>query len=187
MKKKTLLAVFAVFTAFSLVACGGNTSTNENSDSSKSATTETQETDTTTTAEEQSETSEAETPEQPLSEGDIGDYHVAIGDCTFTTDVEDKKTIVINYSFTNNSDTATAPLWALSTTAFQDGVELDTAFVMNSDAYDAGIAQKELKPGASLDGCQVAYVLSSDSPVEFEVGELISLNDNVLAKTFTIQ
>ncbi len=180
MKKKILMLISATFMALSLTACGEQTTPNTNNNTNNNVTKEIQS---------DSSTQETPTPDTPkiTSEGDLGDYHVSIGDCTFTKDIDENKVIVINYSFTNNSDDTVAPLWALSTKAFQDGVQLEIAFVLNADSYNAEIAQKELKPGASLEGCQVAYVLTSDSPVEFEVEELISFNDSMLAKTFDIK
>ena len=54
--------------------------------------------------------------------------------------------IVVNYDFTNNSTEGATPLTALNTKAFQDGVELDRAISIVLEVYDAGIAQKEVKP-----------------------------------------
>ena len=61
------------------------------------------------------------------------------------------------------------------------------AIAMDESSYDAGIAQKEIKSGVTLENCQAAYVLESDSPVEFEVSELISFSDEHLEKTFEVQ
>ena len=66
-------------------------------------------------------------------------------------------------------------------------MELETAFVMDDTVYDAGIGQKEIKPGVTLEDCQDAYILESESPVEFEVSELISFSDEKLEKTFDVQ
>lgn len=70
--------------------------------------------------------------------------------------------------------------------AFQDGVELDIAMMMDDSVYDAGLGQKDIKPGTTL-GVQSAFVLTSKSPVEVEVSELISFDDFYLAKTFEIE
>lgn len=121
---------------------------------------------------------------EDLTQGEVGNYYVAIGDCAFAEDYHGNNVIVISYDFTNNSDETVTPLWELSTTAFQDGIELDIAFVFDNSVYDAGIAQKKIRPGVTLTGCQEAYVLISDSPVEFEVGPLFG--DPVLEKVFDV-
>lgn len=119
-----------------------------------------------------------------LSKGDIGNFYVSIGECTFTNDYDGNKAIVINYDFTNNSDETVVPLWKTSCRAFQDGIELDSAFIFDGSVYDAGIEQKNIRPGVTLTGCQKAYVLISDSPIEFEMGPI--WGDPILQKTFTI-
>ena len=118
------------------------------------------------------------------TQGAIGEYYVSIGDCSFTTDYKGNKVIVINYDFTNNSSETVAPIWEIRGIAFQDGVQLETAIVLNNSVYDAGIEQKSIRPGITLTGCQVAYVLTSDSPVEFEMGALFG--NSVLKKTFHV-
>ena len=80
-----------------------------------------------------------------------------------------------------------AALWALNTEAFQDGVELETAIVLDDDVYDVGRAQKEIKAGVTLEDCQCAFVLEGDSDVEFEMSELISFGSNTLTKTFKVE
>lgn len=168
MRKRALTLIFAAFMALSMTACGNSTSPQDSTGGNA--------------AETQQETQ----PEEPAKtdSGAVGDYDVTIGDCVFGTDYEGNKMIVVNYDFTNNSDETIAPLWALSVQAFQDGVQLDVAIALDTSVYDAGVAQKELKPGASMTGCQSAFVLTSESPVEVEVAPLIG--DPVLFKTFEV-
>lgn len=53
--------------------------------------------------------------------------------------------------------------------AFQDGVQLETALIMDSSVYEAGSSMKEVRPGTTID-VQCAYTLTSDtSTVEFEL------------------
>lgn len=170
MRKRALALIFAAFMALSVTACGNSTSPQGSTGGDA--------------AETQQETPEE--PEEPAKtdSGAVGDYDVTIGDCAFGTDYEGNKMIVVNYDFTNNSEETIAPLWALSVQAFQDGVQLDVAIALDTSVYDAGVAQKELKPGASMTGCQSAFVLTSESPVEVEVAPLIG--DPVLFKTFEV-
>lgn len=166
MKKKVLIMVFAAFMALSLAACG---ETEANTDQQE---------------QQREEQTEQQTDPEKTDAGAVGDYDVTIGDCAFTSDIDGNKTIIVNYDFTNNSDDTIAPFIALDMKAYQDGVSLEIAFVMDADVYDAGIGQKEIKPGASITGCQNAYVLTSNSPVEVEVGTLFG--DPVLFKTFDV-
>ena len=122
--------------------------------------------------------------EQDLTKGDVGEFYISIGECSFTTDYNGNKVIVINYDFINNSEETVAPFWKTNGKAFQDGIELETAIVLNG-SYDAGIKQKEIRPGVTLNGCQDAYVLRSDSPVEFEMGAMFG--EPVLYKIFDVQ
>ena len=72
---------------------------------------------------------------------------------------------------------------AFSEKAFQDGVQLDIAFVSDID-NDGHMA--DVKPGAGTT-YQVAYSLSSDSDVEVEVEELFSFSHEKLATaTFSV-
>lgn len=173
MRKRALAMIFAAFMALSLVACSSDTSASDTPATGGE------------TAETQQETTEEPTEPETTDSGAVGDYDVTIGDCAFTTDIDGNNAIIVNYDFTNNSDEDIAPFVGISMTAFQDGVQLDAAFVMDTSVYDAGVGQKQLKPGASLTGCQNAYVLTSTSPVEVEVGPLFG--DPVLFKTFDVQ
>lgn len=172
MRKKALSMIFAAFMALSLAACSNDTSASDTPATGGE------------TAETQQETAKEPSEPETTDSGAVGDYDVTIGDCAFTSDIDGNKTIIVNYDFTNNSDDTIAPFIALDMKAYQDGVSLEIAFVMDADVYDAGIGQKEIKPGASITGCQNAYVLTSNSPVEVEVGALFG--DPVLFKTFDV-
>lgn len=172
--RKWMILILAAALSVSLAACG------------EAETADTQE-PTESTTEEQAEPAAQEDAAEPAdtTSGEVGDYTVSIGDCAFTTDYEGNKAIVISYDFTNNSDETVTPLWSLDTTAFQDGISLEVAITMDDSVYKAETSQKELRPGASMENCQIAYVLDSDSPVEFEIGPLFG--DPVLTKTFEVQ
>ncbi len=70
--------------------------------------------------------------------------------------------------------------------AFQDGVQLEVALIMNADVYNSENSMKEIKTGATLN-VQEAWVLTSESsPVEVELEEFLSFSDEKLEKTFEI-
>ena len=101
------------------------------------------------------------------------------------TDYEGKPMLVIEYAFTNNSSENKSPIWVFFHKAFQNGIELDTAIGMDSSVYDAGIEQKTIQPGTTLEGCQIAYSLTDTSPVDFTGGGM--LDQELIKMTFDVQ
>lgn len=111
------------------------------------------------------------------------EYAVTIDACTTTTDYEGAPAIIVDYTFTNNSDEAVAFAFACSPKAFQNGVQLEMAVVTEDlgNGYTA-----EIKPGATTPA-RIAYSITDQSDVTVEVEKLISLDDTPLAeKTFSL-
>lgn len=124
----------------------------------------------------------ATTEEQPAEEQPVeevqSEYAVTIDGATVTTDYEGAPAMIVDYSFTNNSDEATSFAVACSQKAFQNGVQLETAIV-TEDLGNGYLA--EIKPGATTTA-RMAYSLTDQSDVTVEVSELISLDDTLLAQ-----
>lgn len=122
--------------------------------------------------------------EEVSSAGALGDYYVEIKDAFLTQDYEHKPVIVIIYSWTNNSDETTANWTSVIEKAFQDGIELESAIMVDDERYDSGSSMNDVRPGTTID-IQVAYVMTSEtSKVEFEISELISFSDDIVYKEF---
>ena len=119
-----------------------------------------------------------EQTEQPAEEKASSKYVVTIDGSTVTTDYEGKPAIIVDYTFTNNSDDATSFAVACSQKAFQNGVQLETAVVLD-DLGNGYLA--EIKPGATT-SARMAYSLADESDVTVEVKELISFDDTILAE-----
>lgn len=120
---------------------------------------------------------------EPEEEAPASDYAVTIDGSTVTTDYEGNPAMVIDFSFTNNSDEATSFAVACSQKAFQNGVQLETAIVMD-DLGNGYMA--EIKPGATTQA-RLAFSLADESDVTVEVSELFSLDDTILAEaTFSV-
>lgn len=118
------------------------------------------------------------------SSGVLGDYSVDIKDSTLTKDYSGKPSIVITYTFTNNGEEAVSAMFALRDTAYQNGIQLESAIISDSAIYNAQNKMKDIKTGGTLD-VQAAFLLDSETaPVELEISELISLSDEMLGKTF---
>lgn len=124
-----------------------------------------------------------EQTEEPAEERASSKYAVTIDGSTVTTDYEGKPAIIVDYTFTNNSDDATSFAVACSQKAFQNGVQLETAVVLD-DLGNGYLA--EIKPGATT-SARRAYSLADESDVTVEVTELISFDDTILAEaTFPV-
>lgn len=162
---KKIIALFVC--AFMLAGCGSTAS----SSSTEKVSSETKE----------GTQSVSSSPEQASSVSkEDAKFKVEILGHELTKDYEDKPAVLVTYSFTNNSDKATSFMVAVTTKAFQDGVELSSAIVL--DKENADNSMKEIKPGATIE-VQSGYVLDSEtSPVEIEVTELFSFSDQLLAQ-----
>ncbi len=105
-------------------------------------------------------------------------YAVTIDNATVMTDYQDQPALVVDYTFTNNSDKATSFMVAIHAQAFQNGVELKSA--IGSD-WDSSNAMSDIKPGATVT-VQEAYLLNDQSDVTVECTELISFDDTIIAE-----
>ncbi len=148
------------------------------SDESDSSTTN-QETSSVVAQQEQTEsTTQAETTAAGFDKFDI-----KVKSSKITKDYSGKKTLIVTYTYTNNYDEPQSFTLALEDHAYQNGIELTPAVVV--DGYSADNQLKEVQKGKSLD-VQVAYVLEdTTTPVEITVEELISFSDEKM--TFTIE
>lgn len=177
MKKKALFALVLSLIVLSLSGCG------ETPDAQKAETPSNQPAQ----AEKAPETpADSEAPVE-TDNGDLGLYHIAIKEAAFGKDYEGNPMIVVDYDFTNNSESDAAALFSINMQAFQNGIELETAITMDDSVYNAATAQKQIKSGVTLEKCQSAFVLSDTSPVTIEVSELITLDDKKLVKTFEVK
>ena len=95
---------------------------------------------------------------------------------------DDKPTVVITYTFTNNSDEPAAFYIAFTDTVYQDGIECERSYNLDETNED-----KNIKPGSSID-VKLAYVLNDTTTnVDVEVASgLLSLDGNVITKSFQL-
>lgn len=137
------------------------------------------------TEETAAETTETQAVEEPAQEEQKADsaYAVTLDSATAVTTYDGQPAIAVAFTFTNNSDKAISAGAAVYVKAFQNGVQLDTAYVSD---VDTSSILNEVKPGASAP-CTQVYALSDQSDVTVEVEELMSLSDELLAsKVFTV-
>jgi ABC-type transport system substrate-binding protein len=171
MKYSRLNAIFLSFLMAGSMLAGCSSSSDSSSSSDTSADAETTDSSDTTDSASQSDP----------SKGDLGDYYVEIGDARIVQDYSGNNAIAVTFNFTNNSDDATSFDASIYPTLYQDGVQLDIAFVSDLDSK----ADNKIKPGTSIT-VEQAYELTSDSDVEVDVEELFSFSDDELTKTFVL-
>lgn len=163
MKKQKMLSLImatVIVCAFAIFALGSTDSTSENQGSGKAETEET---------------------------SNLGDFEVVIDSCRLAKDYEGKDIVIVKYIFTNNGTDAQSFDWAFEDQVYQNGVGLNECYVPDDSAnYSSDNQTKEIKQGATLD-VEIAYELNDKtSDIEVEVSELISFNDSVITKTFSI-
>ena len=128
-------------------------------------------------------TPSGEEPEKAV--GDVGSYNVIVKDYFFDENYDDKKVIVVTYTFTNNSDVDMSYDVAIFDKCFQNGVELEKEFIsMDIENYSTENKSKTIKPGVSLD-IQQAYILNDEvTTIDVEIEEFLGFGDPI---TFTIE
>mgnify|MGYP001625312891 CR=1 FL=1 len=158
-----VVAVFAVFWIIGIL--GGDGSTDTTADNSSSNT---------------------QSANVDSNGNNIGQYKVDLKEARTATDSADKSILIVTYTFTNNSDTAQAFVYAIDDTAYQNGVELGPVWTSYGiDGLDFDAKSKEIKPGVSLD-VQCAYELNDETTdVEIELQRFASLSDEA-ELTYTI-
>lgn len=155
MKKRVLALLFGGALAVSLCACGGQPVASDSTDTPA---------DTTQAAETQQSENKAS-----VSDNEID---VTIKGASLGKNYDGKPTIVIDLNWTNHSGESQMASVALLGHAYQDGVEIEQAMIMeDGSGFDLEAANKNIKDGTSQD-VQLAYVLANESSdVEYEVGE----------------
>lgn len=87
-----------------------------------------------------------------------------------STDYNDRPTIIIKFRFTNNSSDAVTLESAFDYTPFQDGIEMERAFILKEERFNVDNEYIKIKDGASIE-LEMAYVynnLESDVKIEVE-------------------
>ena len=108
-------------------------------------------------------------------EGTIGNYYVKFISGEMITDFEGKPAFLVRYEFTNNSENTIAPWAAISITAFQDGISLDSCYA--GDGYNLENEDKEIRPGTTISVSKSFVTTSNTSPIELEAVEWTSFVD----------
>ena len=116
----------------------------------------------------------------------LGDYAVSLNSYDIVEDYEGNPAIVLNMGYTNNSNIDSPFYAAIAVTVFQDGIELETAYIIDDSIVDSTSSMLNVMPGAGH-AVTEAFVLSNDtSPVEIEIAEMFSFSDEKITTTINI-
>jgi hypothetical protein len=162
------IGVVVITLSFLLVACSSdNTSAQDGSDANAADT---------------GSATDASTSSADTTQGSVtSDYVVSIDDATVIQNYEGQSSLLVSYTFTNNSEDSTSFMVAIRTQAFQNGIQLDTTFT-SDDSYDSSASMKDIKPGATI-SVQSLYLLDDQSPVTIECRDWLSFSSDDLIAT----
>lgn len=110
------------------------------------------------------------------SSGKFDSFEVMFKRAWLTEDYEGNVTLALAFDFTNlDPEKAQNFTFATHAKAFQDGVQLDKAIMV--DDIDYGENQKDLKANATLEVYSAFVLSNTTSIVEIELTKLISFDD----------
>lgn len=116
----------------------------------------------------------------------VGDYDVSIVSHDIVKDYDGNDAILLTIGFTNYSNKTASYLGEISLDLFQDGIELETAFLSSDVERDSWSSMRNVRPGAGI-AVQVGYVLSSKTaPIEIEIEEFFGHSDQKIETVINI-
>ena len=121
---------------------------------------------------------------EPASAGVLGDFQIEIGDATMGKDYEGKDAIIITYKWSHSADEAKNFMFAFSDKAFQGGIQLETAIMV--EGVDSSASMLDIKAGVTLEVKEAYLLRDTTTLVEIEVSELISFSKEMVAKSFDL-
>lgn len=93
-------------------------------------------------------------------------HDIAIGEAELFEDEDGENCIRVFLTFTNNGEEETSAFMETTFVAYQDGVELQGAWVWDSESDD--LYSEDIEPGETVD-CSISFILRTDSPVEISL------------------
>lgn len=123
------------------------------------------------------------------SSGEVGDYKVTIyDDYEIMEYYEDSYIIVVTYDFTNNSDENHTFLISISDKAFQNGIKMKRALLVDLiDKEKFRGASTEIQPGATITIREAYKLRDTTSPVTIEIKEAMTFGKPKITKEFNLQ
>ncbi len=118
------------------------------------------------------------------ADGEIGDYICKVKSADICKNWEGKQSVKVVYEFTNNYSEPQSFDIALDTKLFQDGIGLESTFISGDD--DNALYDVEIKSGATKDVIKYYVLRDTTTPIEVEITELISFDDEKITTTITL-
>ena len=182
MGKKLIALLLCLILVFSFAACGSSESTEPTQITEAVKNTAVDD-----TVVLEAPPKETEAPAVTLSDsGALGDVEVAIGELEYVQDYFGDPAILIHFTFTNNSEENKSAMFSINFTAFQNGIGLKDATILDDSVYDASDLSKEIQPGTTIEIAKAYTPSSETAPIEVTVSESISFDNTKLGKTFEI-
>lgn len=180
MRKKLVAMVLIGMMALSMTACGSS-SNSEKSNAKKDNAKET-----TKSSEPKKEPEkEPEKEDDGIIDFTTDKYNVKYVRYETGTDYEGNPCLLYYYTFTNNGDENASPMSTAYIQCFQNGVECDTATILDENESVTNY-MKEVQPGGSMEVCQV-YSLKDTSEITIEASDLISFDDEKDTQKIALQ
>lgn len=119
-------------------------------------------------------------------DGKIGDFICKVKSAEICRNWEDKESVKITYEFTNNSNEAQSFDIALSDELYQNGIGLESSFTDDNDDEDF-ICDVKIQPGTTKEVYKVYILRDTSTPIDVEISEFISFNDDKLHYTVNLE
>jgi hypothetical protein len=116
---------------------------------------------------------------------DLGQYIVSIDSASLATDDEGNDVIVVSYTWTNNSDDSQMASVALLAQAYQDGIQIDSAYLYGDSNFDFDAADKNIRPGVTQSVVCAFTLENKTSPVEVEISDWTDFSSSKVIAAYT--
>ena len=166
-KKKRMIILIGVVVAIIIIIASSGGSSGNNDDSNAQG------------------NNDSVAAEQEDIKGAIGKYVCTVKSAKVCKNWEGKDAVKITYEFTNNAKDAQSFDFALKDDLYQDGIGLESSFISSEDG-DWGIDVK-IKPGTTKEVSKVYILRDKKTPIDIEISELISFNDDKLTYTVDLK
>ncbi len=113
-----------------------------------------------------------------------GKYAISINSYSVEENYDGSEVLIIDYSWTNNSDKETSFMLALTDRVYQNGIQCSTISVYVDDV-SAGDQMLKIKPGVTND-IKIGYKLQDKTNVSVEVNDLYDSDDLYLKETIDL-
>ena len=126
------------------------------------------------------------TSANPAPLNNLGTYFVEFTRYEVVKDFENNDAVAVYFNFTNNSAGSDNFLWAITSLAFQNGVELASTYTIQ-DIPEYNNCSRDIKPGVTIGVCMIYLLHNSTADVNLEVYEFFTSEEQKLTETLKIQ